>query len=79
MVKYDYNAWGKPINGTNNNGIILDTTSNNIGSINPFRYKGYYYDEETGLFMMGQRYYSPELCRFIQPDDIEYLDPGSIN
>lgn len=29
--------------------------------------------------MMGQRYYSPELCRFIQPDDIEYLDPSSIN
>ena len=28
---------------------------------------------------MGQRYYSPELCRFIQPDDIEYLDPESIN
>ena len=29
--------------------------------------------------MMGQRYYSPDLCRFIQPDDIEYLDPSSIN
>ena len=29
--------------------------------------------------MMGQRYYSPELCRFIQPDSIEYLDPSSIN
>ena len=29
--------------------------------------------------MMGQRYYSPELCRFIQPDSIEYLDPESIN
>ena len=29
--------------------------------------------------MMGHRYYSPELCRFIQPDDIEYLDPSSIN
>lgn len=28
---------------------------------------------------MGHRYYSPELCRFIQPDDIEYLDPSSIN
>ena len=27
---------------------------------------------------MGQRYYSPELCRFIQPDSIEYLDPSSI-
>jgi hypothetical protein len=29
--------------------------------------------------MMGHRYYSPELCRFIQPDDIEYLNPSSIN
>ena len=29
--------------------------------------------------MMGHRYYSPELCRFIQPNDIEYLDPSSIN
>ena len=29
--------------------------------------------------MMGHRYYSPELCRFIQADDIEYLDPSSIN
>lgn len=29
--------------------------------------------------MMGHRYYSPELCRFIQPDDIEYLDPSLIN
>ena len=29
--------------------------------------------------MIGHRYYSPELCRFIQPDDIEYLDPSSIN
>lgn len=47
--------------------------------MNPFIYKGYYYDVETGLFMMGHRYYSPELCRFIQPDDIEYLDPSSIN
>ena len=29
--------------------------------------------------MIGHRYYSPELCRFIQPDDIEYLDPESVN
>ena len=34
---------------------------------------------ETGLFLMGHRYYSPELCRFISPDDIEYLDPKSVN
>ncbi len=34
---------------------------------------------ETGWFWLSSRYYSPELCRFISPDDIEYLDPESIN
>ena len=72
VVQYDYTAYGelKFINGS---------LASTIGVINPFRYKGYYYDVETGLFMMGQRYYSPELCRFIQPDSIEYLDLSSIN
>ena len=46
---------------------------------NPFRWKGYYYDVETGLFMVGHRYYNPEWGRWIQPDDIEYLDPSNIN
>ena len=34
---------------------------------------------ETGLFWLSSRYYSPELCRFISPDDVEYLDPESVN
>ena len=34
---------------------------------------------ETGWFWLSSRYYSPELCRFISPDDIEYLDPESVN
>ena len=34
---------------------------------------------ETGCFWLSSRYYSPELCRFISPDDVEYLDPSSIN
>ena len=34
---------------------------------------------ETGLFWLSSRYYSPELCRFISPDDVSYLDPSSIN
>jgi len=50
-----------------------------IGKKNPFRYKGYYYDDETGLAMVGHRYYSPELCRFIQPADVSSLNPSSIN
>ena len=40
---------------------------------------GYYYDVETGLFYCNSRYYNPEWCRFISPDDIEYLDPESVN
>ena len=34
---------------------------------------------ETGLFWLSSRYYSPELCRFISPDSVDYLDPSSIN
>ena len=37
------------------------------------------YDVETNLFLVSSRYYSPKLCRWISPDDIEYLDPESIN
>ncbi|MBQ8292701.1 MAG: hypothetical protein IJ501_01080 [Bacilli bacterium] len=34
---------------------------------------------ETSLFWLSSRYYSPELCRFISPDDVDYLDPESVN
>ena len=36
-------------------------------------------DVETQLFYCNSRYYSPELCRWISPDSIEYLDPENIN
>ena len=71
VVEYSYDAWGNLLNKE-----VLNTS---IGSINPFIYKSYYYDKETGLAMVGQRYYSPELCRFIQPADISNLNPHSIN
>ena len=70
VAAYEYDAWG-------NHTITLDT--NSIGSLNPFRYRGYYYDNETQLYWVSSRYYSPELCRWISPDSIEYLDPQSIN
>ena len=70
VAAYEYDAWG-------NHTITLDT--NSIGSLNPFRYRGYYYDNETQLYWVSSRYYSPELCRWISPDSIEYLDPESIN
>lgn len=61
IVKYSYDSWGKIIN-------INDLTDENIGKINPFRYRSYYYDDETELYYLNSRYYSPMLHRFISPD-----------
>ncbi len=41
---------------------------------NPFRYRGYYYDFETGLYYLNSRYYDPETGRFINADDVSMLD-----
>ena len=73
-VQYRYNAWGE----------LLDTTGAmavTLGKLNPFRYRGYVYDEETGLYYLRNRYYDPELQRFINTDfDISGdLDPLSHN
>ena len=68
--KYQYDAWG-------NHKIVVNI--DNIANINPFRYRSYYYDSETQLYWVSSRYYSPELCRWISPDSIEYLVPESIN
>lgn len=63
VVTYQYDAWGKIVS-------INDNTTNNIGTINPFRYRSYYYDEETKLYYLNSRYYNPEWCRFINADGI---------
>ncbi len=47
--------------------------------MNPFRYRGYYYDTETELYYLQTRYYDPELGRFISQDSIEYAAPETIN
>ena len=44
-----------------------------IGAYNPFRYRSYCYDTETGLYYVSSRYYDPEIGRFINADDIDYL------
>lgn len=72
VVKYTYDAWGKLLS-------ITGTLASTIGSLNPFIYKGYYYDQESGMYYCKSRYYVPEWCRWISPDSIEYLDPESVN
>ncbi len=77
VVKYIYDAWG--------NHAVVDKDGKNIedpehiGNKNPFRYRGYYYDVETGFYYLQTRYYDPEVGRFISQDSVEYADPESIN
>ena len=66
VVKYYYDAYGNIISTTDISGI-------NLSSINPFRYRSYYYDNETGWYYLNSRYYDPLIKRFITPDDINYL------
>ena len=69
-ARYVYDAYG-------NHKIIYD--SEGIGTLNPIRYRSYYYDVETGLYYLQTRYYDPELGRFISQDNISNIDPLSIN
>ena len=64
VARYSYDAWGKCTVDYDNTGYIA--------SINPFRYRGYYYDEEIGLYYVSSRYYDPEIGRFINADKVEF-------
>lgn len=61
VVTYTYDALGKITKQT-------DTTTYGIAKLNPFRYRGYVYDDETGLYYLQSRYYDPVTGRFINPD-----------
>ena len=72
MVKYEYDAWGECV-------ILHDTATlpnygKTLGNLNPIRYKGYYYDTETNLYYLVNRYYDPATGRFISSDSTNYLD-----
>ena len=77
VARYEYDAWGNHIVLDENGNEITD--SNHIGKMNPFRYRGYFYDEETNLYYLINRYYDPETGRFISQDQISYLQPDVIN
>ena len=73
---YEYDAWGNVISITDNNGNAI-TSPNHIGNLNPFRYRGYYQDTETGLYYLMSRYYDPITHRFINADGY-FQSGGSI-
>ena len=64
---YTYDAWGN-ICGTTCTASTASLDWLIVNRFNPFRYRGYFYDVETGLYYLQSRYYNPELGRFISPD-----------
>ncbi len=61
MVEYAYDTWGKKVQTT---GSLAGT----LGLFQPFRYRGYVYDWETGFYYLQSRYYDPTTGRFISAD-----------
>ena len=68
IVEYAYDSWGTPLSTTG-------TLASTLGAQNPFRYRGYVYDAETGLYYVTSRYYDPEIGRWINADN--QLSTGS--
>jgi RHS repeat-associated protein len=61
-IYYTYDTWGKLIS-------IEGTLKDSVGVKNPYRYRGYRHDTETGLYYLQSRYYNPEWGRFINADE----------
>ena len=67
VASYEYDAWG-------NCTIVSDNSTTGIATLNPFRYRGYYYDTDLGLYYLQSRYYDAEIGRFINADG--YISTG---
>lgn len=83
VAKYTYDAFGNHKIFAVEDGETVDITDNmsynSIGHTNPIRYRGYYYDSDAGLYYLKSRYYDPHTGRFINADDISYIDSESLN
>lgn len=77
IARYTYDTWGNTIS-------IVDASGNEITSStalpvqNPFRYRGYYFDSESGLYYLQSRYYDPVTCRFVNADSLVDANSGII-
>ena len=75
IYTYEYDAWGNLLKGTNtaDGGYMAD-------AYNPFRYRGYYWDWEIGLYYTNSRYYNPQWGRFISADipEVSAAEPDSV-
>ena len=69
VATYAYDAWGN---------MTYCNAGTDVAYINPFLYRGYYYDSESGLYYLMTRYYDTQIGRFISPDTPDYLAPDTI-
>ena len=60
VISYTYDAWGN---------FVDSSGANTTATLNPFRYRGYYYDSDLGLYYLNSRYYDPNTGRFISADN----------
>ena len=71
VVEYTYDAWGNVLS-------VTGSQANTIGQYNPFRYRSYYYDSETGFYYLQSRYYDPTVGRFLNADGIIGANGGIV-
>ncbi len=72
MATYDYDEWGNctvNVLAADSNGHAIDSPDH-IAHVNPFRYRGYFYDAETGFYYLNSRYYDPSTGRFVNGDNL---------
>ena len=67
VAKYEYDVWGNVLTVSNASNQEI-TDPNHIANLNPFRYRSYYYDSESGLYYLMSRYYDPVTHRFVNAD-----------
>ena len=79
VAEYGYDAWGLPL------GTVPSApypAAGHARRLNPFRYRGYFYDEDLGLYLLGGRLYDPRFRQFTSldsPDCLDILAPGGVN
>jgi RHS repeat-associated protein len=66
VVSYTYSTWGEVLS-------ITGSLASTVGQQNPYRYRGYRYDSETGLYYLQSRYYNPQWGRFVNADDTDTI------
>lgn len=69
VVKYTYNGYGD---------VTVTQDTSGLATLNPFRWKGYYFDQESGMYYCHTRYYVPEWCRWLNADHPAFLKFDSL-